>query len=112
MSKPIKEQIFKVGEIVTGRADLGIPASIRNFEPLADIEAEQAEYKKLEDEFINSDEKDDKLGKFYMKMVFPPGEGGRRYRIIKGAEYRILVEGSYEELFNKAKSKNDSDPKD
>jgi len=94
------EFVFKVGDIVTGKDDLSIPAAIRNFEPLANQEKELEEYKALEKK------QDPKQGAFYMKMVFPPGEGGRRYRIIKGAEYKILVEGSYEQLFNKPKASN------
>jgi len=96
------EHIFKIGDIVTGKSDLGVPASIRNFEPLADQEEELKQYQELEAN------KDRGQGAFYMKMVFPPGEGGRRYRIIEGAKYKILVEGKYGELFNKPKAKNDS----
>ena len=102
MSK--NEYVFKVGDIVTGKGDLGIPAAIRNFEPLADQEKELAEYDILEKN------KDPRQGAFYMKMVFPPGEGGRRYRIIKGAEYKIRVEGKYEQLFNKPKASNAPNP--
>ena len=95
------EQVFEVGEVVTGKGDLGIPASIKNFEPMANQEKELKQYRKLKKA------KDPGLGAFYMKMVFPPSEGGRRYRIIKGAEYELLVEGKYEELVNKPKASND-----
>ena len=96
-----KSPLFDVGEIVIGAGNLGIPAAIRNFKPLKDAEKEQKEYNKLLDSW------DGKLNvnfsKFCANMVYPPWEGGRRYRIIEGEKYEILVAGNYNELFVKSK---------
>ena len=104
---------FKVGDIVLGKGNFGVPAAPRNFKPLKNAEKEQNEYKALNDSW---DGKPDlKFSEFCMKMVYPPWEGGLRYRIIKGEEYKILVAGNYNELFiEKSKgstAKLRSDPK-
>jgi len=96
---------FEVGDIVIARMDAGLPASPRNFHPLKDRGEEFAEYKKLEDEYVNSKGKDKKAGEFSITMVFPPHELGR-YKIIQGEQYKILVAGKY--VFFNAKSKEKS----
>lgn len=98
---------FDVGDIVTGRINAGLPASPRNFHPLKDRAKEFAEYKKLEDVYVNSKGKDKKAGQFSIKMVFPPHERGR-YKIIQGEQYEILVAGKYVFFNAKSKPKNQS----
>lgn len=117
-TETFSEQPFKVGDIVVGKGNLGIPAAIRNFKPLKDAEKEQKEYKTLHDSWDG--EPNVNFSKFCASMVYPPWEGGRRYRIIEGEEYEILVAGIYNELFVKSKGttsevrgakKDDSQPK-
>ena len=95
--------LFEVSDIVVGKGNLGIPAATRNFKPLKDAEKEQKEYNKLQDSWDGKP--NENFSKFCANMVYPPWEGGRRYRIIKGEEYEILVAGIYNELFvEKSKS--------
>jgi len=94
-----KTTIYKRGEAVIARGTFGVPASPRLFKPLTDAVKEYEHYAKL----VNS--KDDGLSKFMSNMVFLPSEGGGRYRIVKGEQYEIRVEGKYGELFHKPESK-------
>ena len=98
-----KTTIFRPGDKVVARGTFGVPAGPRQFKPLKDRVKEYEEYAKL------VQAKDDKLSKFMSSMVFLPSEGGGRYRIVEGAEYEILVEGKFGELFHKPKKeKNES----
>ena len=97
-----KTTIFKPGDRVLARGTFGVPASPRLFKPLKDAANEYEDYVKL----IKA--KSDGLSKFMSGMVFLPSEGGGRYRIVKGEEYEIQVEGKYGELFHKPKKKNES----
>lgn len=94
--------LFEVGDIVIGAGNLGVPAAVRNFKPLKDAEKEQKEYNTMLESWDGKP--DAKFSKFCGNMVYPSWEGGRRYRIIEGEEYEILVAGNYNELFKESKS--------
>jgi len=99
-----KTTVFKPGDKVIARGTFGVPASPRLFKPLKDAAKEYEDYAKL------VESKDDGLSKFMSNMVFLPSEGAGRYRIVKGEQYGILVEGKYGELFHKPKSKKQNEP--
>ncbi len=120
MSKVKEPPLFAVGDVVIGAGNFGVPAAPRNFKPLKNPEKEQNEYNKRLDSWDG--EPNAEFSKFCGNMVYPPWEGGLRYRIIEGEEYEILVAGNYNELFvKKSKSstselrgakKNDSQQKE
>jgi len=97
--KPIS---FKAGDVVTARTTTGIPVIPRNFHPMKDRGKELAEYKSI------GKTTPDKLGAFSITMVYPPHERGGRYRIIKGEQYKILIDGNYVFFNAKSESKNKS----
>jgi len=99
-----KTTVFMPGDRVIARGTFGVPASPRLFKPLKDAAEEYEEYAKL----VESE--DDGLSKFMYKMVFLPSEGRGRYRIVKGEQYEIRVEGKYGELFHKPKAKKQNEP--
>ena len=97
-----KTTIYKSGDRVIARGTFGVPASARFFKPLKDVAKEHEDYTNL----VKS--KDKGLSKFMSNMVFLPSEGAGRYRIVEGAQYEVLVEGKYGELFHKPKKQSES----
>lgn len=87
-----KTTVFKVGQQVRARGDLGFPRG-RKFKPLKDQAAEFKQYTELKKAGDL-----ERFQKFTPTMVYPPWEVG--FRIIEGELYEIMIEGNYGELFH------------